>query len=268
VLPRGSAEGFWDGKVLMVCHVWFVTCKWMVFFVKFETTVKEVIPRTPNVTSFRFPRPTTLDYAAGQFLFITLRSSEGELSKHFSFSSSPTEKEHIEFTKKFTDSEFSATLKALNPGDWARIDAPYGTFTYGDEPKIALLAGGIGVTPLVSISKYLADRKLPTKVTLLYGCRTEADIAFRKELETMQQHNSNFKVVLILNEASPTWKGDVGVITADLVKREIPDYKNTMFYTCGPPAMVEIMERLIENLGLPKTQLKREYFAGYTPEHN
>jgi ferredoxin-NADP reductase len=235
---------------------------------KFETAVKEVVSRTPNVTSFRFPRPAGLDYKAGQFLFITLSSGGAELSKHFSFSSSPTEKEHIEFTKKFTDSEFSAVLKGLKPGDWARIDAPYGTFTYGDEPKIGLLAGGIGVTPLVSISKYLADQKLPTKVTLLYGCRTEADIAFRKELETMQQHNSNFKVVLILNEADPSWKGAVGVITADMVKREISDYKDTMFYTCGPPAMVEVVEKLIENLGLPKTQLKREYFAGYTPEHS
>lgn len=235
---------------------------------KFETAVKEVVSRTLNVRSFRFSRPAGLDYKAGQFLFITLRSGREELSKHFSFSSSPTEKEHIEFTKKFTDSEFSTALKALKPGDWARIDAPYGTFTYGDEPKIGLLAGGIGITPLVSISKYLADQKLPTKVTLLYGCRTEADIAFRRELETMQQDNSNFKVVLILNEASPAWKGAVGVITADMVKSEIPDYKDTMFYTCGPPTMVEVMERLIENLGLPKTQLKREYFAGYTPEHS
>jgi ferredoxin-NADP reductase len=235
---------------------------------KFETAVKEVVSRTPNVTSFRFPRPAGLDYKAGQFLFITLSSGGAELSKHFSFSSSPTEKEHIEFTKKFTDSEFSTVLKGLKPGDWARIDAPYGTFTYGDEPKIGLLAGGIGITSLVSISKYITDQSLPTKVTLLYGCRTEADIAFRKELETMQQHNSNFKVVLILNEANPSWKGIVGVITADMVKHEIPDYKDTMFYTCGPPAMVEVMEKLIENLGLPKTQLKCEYFAGYTPEHS
>jgi ferredoxin-NADP reductase len=240
----------------------------VVFSVKFETVVKEIIPRTPNVASFRFPRPDGLQYEAGQFLFVTLRSNEKELSKHFSFSSSPTEKEHVEFTKKFTDSEFSAALKALKQGDWARIDAPYGKFTYGNEPKIGLLAGGIGITPLRSICKYLTDRRLPTKVTLLYGCRTEVDIAFRKEFEEMQMQNRNFKVLLILNDPSPTWKGAVGVITADMVKREIPDYADTMFYTCGPPVMVEVMEKLVESLGLPKTQLKREYFAGYTPDHS
>ena len=239
-----------------------------VMVMKFETNVKEIIPRTPNVTSFRFPRPAELDYLAGQFLFITLRSGGQELSKHFSFSSSPTEHEHIEFTKKFTDSEFSAALKALKPGDWTRIVAPYGSFTFDGEPKIGMLAGGIGITPLISICKYCTDLQLPAKITLLYGSRTETDIAFRQELEVMQRQNRNLKVVFTLNEASPSWNGAVGVITADMVKNEIPDFKETIFYTCGPPAMVEVMEKLVESLGLPKTQLKREYFDGYTPEHS
>jgi ferredoxin-NADP reductase len=235
---------------------------------KFETTVKEVIPRTNLVTSFRFPRPATLHYKAGQFFFITIKLGEKELDKHFSFSSSPTEKDHIEFTKKFTDSEFSAALKTLKPGDWARIDAPYGKFTFeGEHPKIGMLAGGIGITPLMSISKYCTDMRLKTKVTLLYGCRTESDIAFRQELETMQQQNPNLKIVFTINEATSGWKGATGLINADMVKKEIPDYKETMFYTCGPPPMVEVMEKLVESLGLPKSQLKREYFSGYTPLH-
>src|SRR3990170_3557775 len=132
---------------------------------KFETNVKEIIPRTSNVTSFRFPRPAELEYTAGQFLFITIKPTAEELIKHFSFSSSPTEKEHIEFTKKYTDSEFSAALKALKLGDWARIEAPFGGFTFeGEHPKIAMLAGGIGITPLVSICKYCSDKKLKTKI--------------------------------------------------------------------------------------------------------
>jgi ferredoxin-NADP reductase len=236
---------------------------------KFETNVKEIIPRTPNVTSFRFPRPPELYYKAGQFLFITIKPSGKELNKPFSFSSSPTEKEHIEFTKKFTDSEFSAALKTLKPGDWAKIDAPYGEFTFeGEHPKIGMLAGGIGITPLVSICKYCTDMFLNTKITLLYGCRTENDIAFKKQLEKMQEQNDNLKIIFTLNEANPDWKGAVGFITADMVKKEIPDYVETMFYTCGPPPMVEVMEKLVESLGLPKTRLKREYFAGYTKEHS
>ncbi len=228
--------------------------------------MKEIIPRTHNVTSFRFPRPAELNYKPGQFLFITLKAADGkELSKHFSFSSSPTEKTHIEFTKKLSDSDFSAVLRALKKGDWARIDAPYGQFTFeGEHERIGLLGGGIGITPFMGICKYCTDMRLDTKVTLLYGNRTEDDIAFRKELEALQEQNKNLKVVFTLNEADSGWKGATGFINADMIKKEIPDYKETLFYTCGPPAMVEIMGKLIEQLGLPETQLKREYFTGYT----
>jgi ferredoxin-NADP reductase len=232
---------------------------------KFETNVKDIIPRTYNVTSFRFPRPAELDYKAGQFLFISLKADGKELSKHFSFSSSPTEKTHIEFTKKLSDSDFSAALRAVKKGDWARIDAPYGKFTFeGQHKKIGLLGGGIGITPFIGMCKYCTDMRLDTKVTLLYGNRTESDIAFRKELEAMQTQNKHLKLVFTLNEADSGWKGATGFITADMIKKEIPDYKETVFYSCGPPAMVEIMGKLVQQLGLPETQLKREYFTGYT----
>ena len=231
---------------------------------KFETYVKEIIARTYNVTSFRFPRPETLSYKPGQFMFVTIKADGKELSKHFSMSSSPTEKGHIEFTKKLTESEFSTALKALKKGDWARIDAPYGKFTFeGEHEKIGLLGGGIGITPLRSMCRYCTDKRLNTKITLLYGNRSESDIAFREELETMQKQNENLKVVFILNEPSGGWKGATGVINAEMMKKEIPEYKETVFYTCGPPAMVEAMEKLIENLGLPREQLNREYFTGY-----
>lgn len=233
---------------------------------KFETYIKEIIPRTYNVTSFRFPRPETFSYKPGQFLFVTIRAEGGkELSKHFSFSSSPTEAEHIEFTKKLSDSEFSTALKTLKEGDWARIDAPYGKFTFeGEHEKIGLLGGGIGITPFMSICRYCTDKRLSTRITLLYGNRSESDIVFRKEFEAMQEQNANLKVVHILNAPSSEWKGATGFINTELIKKEIPAYKETVFYTCGPPAMVEAMEQLTDALGLPKAQLNREYFAGYT----
>ena len=232
---------------------------------KFETYVKEIIPRTYNVTSFRFPRPATLNYKPGQYLFVTIKSGGKNLSKTLSLSSSPTEKEHIEFTKKLTDSEFSNTLKTLKVGDWATIDAPYGKFTFeGENEKIALLAGGIGITPFRSICKYCIDMRLTVKITLLYGNRSESDIVFKKELEEMEKQNENLKVVFILNEASSAWKGATGVIDAELVKKEVPDYKERAFYACGPPPMVQAMEKLIRDLGLPLTQLRLEAFTGHT----
>ena len=231
---------------------------------KFETKLQEIIPRTHDVTSFRFSRPASLEYKPGQFLFITIKQGEKELSKHFSFSSSPTEYNHIEFTKKFTDHEYSLALKAAKVGDWARIDAPYGQFTFeGEYSKIALLGGGIGITPFMSICRNASDKVLNSKITLFYGCRTENDLTFRNELEELAQKNSNLKLVFLVTEPTPQWKGISGIINAEMVMQQLPDYKENMFYTCGPPPMVEAMEKLVLNLGLPKEKLKREYFTGY-----
>ncbi len=231
---------------------------------KFETKFQEIIARTHDVTSFRFSRPADLDYKAGQFLFITLKQGNKELSKHFSFSSSPTEKNHIEFTKKFTDHEFSLALKAAKIGDWARIDAPYGQFTFeGEYPKIAMLGGGIGITPLMSICKNASDQALNSKITLFYGCRTENDIAFRVELEELAKKNKSLNLIFVINQPTEQWKGATGNINAEMIKQLLPDYQENVFFTCGPPPMVEAMEKLMVNLGLPKEKLKRELFSGY-----
>lgn len=234
-------------------------------FMKYETTIQEIIPRTIDTASYRFPRPIGLDYKPGQFFFVTLQQGGKELSKHFSFSSNPTEKGYIEFTKKFTDHEYSLALKAAKVGDWARIDAPYGKFTFeGEYPRIAMLCGGIGITPFVSMCKNATDRGLSSKITLFYGCKTEADIAFRKELDETAQKNKNLKIVYILNQASPQWTGASGIITVDLIKQQLPNYKDNIFYACGPPPMVEAMKKLVKELDLPENQLKLEYFSGYT----
>lgn len=232
---------------------------------KFETKVTDIIQRTCNVKSVRFPRPASFNYKPGQFMFITIKSEKNELlKKHFTISSSPTEREHLEFTKKLTDHPFSRTLNALRVGDWAAIDGPYGDFTFeGEFERIGLLSGGIGITPLRSICKYCLDTGSRTKIALLYGNRAEEDIVFRKELEDMQKLNSNFRVAFVIAEANDGWTGYVGRIDADMIKKEIPDYVETMFYTCGPPAMVEAMGKLLKELDVPQKRIKTEKFLGF-----
>lgn len=236
-----------------------------VFFMKYETSFQNIIPRTSNIVSYRFLRPQGLDYKPGQFFFVTLKHDGKEVRKHFSFSSSPTEAEHIEFTKKLSDSEFSETLKSVNVGDWAGIEAPFGQFTFeGEYPKIALLGGGIGITPFRSICKNATDKGLSNKITLFYGCHTPSDIVFRSDFEELAQRNSNFKLVFTVNEAPSDWNGRTGNIDADMIRKEMPDYAENVFYACGPPPMVKAMQALVESLGLPKEKLKVEYFTGYT----
>jgi ferredoxin-NADP reductase len=231
---------------------------------KFETKVKEIIQRTYNVKSFRFPRPDVLDYEAGQFMFVTIKSENNKLAKHFTISSSPTEKEFVEFTKKLTGSPFSNALDAMKPNDWAELNAPYGNFTFeGEFAKVGMLSGGIGITPLMSMCRYCTDLQLNTKITLLYGNRSEQDIAFRTELEQMQKQNKNLKVVFTLTETNTGWNGLNGRIDVDMIRKEMPDFKERTFYTCGPPMMVDAMEKLLRDLAVPKDQIKKESFPGY-----
>ncbi len=181
----------------------------------------------------------------------------------FSISSSPTEN-YLEFTKKFTPHEYSVALRALNPGDTVILDAPYGKFTFeGEYPKIALLTGGIGITPFRSIIRYCADKQLPADIVLFYGCRTPADLVFKAEFDQLQKQNPHFRAIYVISAPTADWHGLVGNITEDLVKKELPDYNGRMFYACGPPGMVTAMTNMIRNLGLPDSSLKLENFAGY-----
>ena len=211
---------------------------------KFETVVKEIIPRTLDTTSFRFSRPADFSYKPGQYMMVTIKSDEKELVHPFSLSSSPTEHEFIEFTKKLTTSEYSTRLKSMKPLDWARIDGPYGKFTCECEyEKILFLAGGIGITPFFSIIKYCTDNNLGTSIVLFYGARNQNEIAFKKELDEMQEKNPNLRVIYVLNEPLVGWSGKTGFVSVDLVKLEVPDFKDRVFYVCGPPAMVAAMQR-------------------------
>ena len=227
-----------------------------------ETIVTDIIQHAPAVKSFRFFLPA-FTYRAGQFIFITIRSKKVELRKHFTISSSPTEN-FIEFTKKLTGSQYSQALNRLTVGDWAKIEGPHGRFTFeGEFEKIGMLSGGIGITPLRSICKYCTDMQLDTEITLIYACRTEGDIIFKKDFNKMQNQNKHLKIVYTVEEAVKGWNSYIGRIDAAMIKKEIPDYGERMFYTCGPPAMVTAMDELLINLGVPQNRIKKENFYGY-----
>jgi ferredoxin-NADP reductase len=231
---------------------------------KFETRVSDIIARTYNAKGFRFPRPDSFDYVAGQFMFVTIKNREQELTRPFSISSSPTEAGWIEFTKRLTEYPFSLALTRLRIGDWAMIDGPYGNFTLDYRlDKVGMLAGGIGITPMRSICKYCTDTESQVKITLFYGNRTEEDIVFRDELEKMEEKNTNIEVIFVIDRASRNWTGYLGKIDAEMIRKEIPDYAKTFFYTCGPPAMVDAMEKLLKELSIPAAQIRKENFIGY-----
>lgn len=234
---------------------------------EFETEVIEIIQRTRDIKSFRFAMPEYVEFKPGQFLHVTIKIGDREASKHFSISNSPTESGYIEFTKKITGSEFSRALDALKIGDWARIRLPYGYFTFeGEYGKIAFLIGGIGITPVRSICKFVCDKKIHTDIVILYGNKTERDIAFHEDFIRMEAENKKLRVVYTLDNLidRTAWKGKIGFITSEMVKKEIPDYGERVFYICGPPKMVDYLKTLLqEEMGIDKRRIVSENFSGY-----
>jgi ferredoxin-NADP reductase len=236
----------------------------MVNVMKFEANLVKIVERTHDVKSFRFPRPLSFEYKAGQYMFVTIPGENGELKKHFTISSSPTETSFIEFTKKLTGNPYSISLNALQLNDKVKIEAPYGRFTLDEKFKeIAMLSGGIGITPLRSICKYVSDLQLENNIILLYGNNTIEDMVFKEELDQLQKENCNLKVVHTIVKPPENWHGYSGYIDAQMIEKEIPDYKSRAFYTCGPPAMVKAMTGLLTKLNVPSEQIKIENFSGY-----
>jgi len=105
---------------------------------------------------------------------------------------------------------------------------------------------------------------LNNKITLFYGCSIPDDVVFREEFEELAKTNKNLKLVVTVSRPTPDWKGKIGRINDDMIKMELPDFKEYIFYACGPPPMVKGMEAIIDTLDIPKKQFKIEYFTGYT----
>jgi ferredoxin-NADP reductase len=232
--------------------------------VEINVKIKEIITHNYNVKSFRLEIPNILEFKAGQFISVTLNDNP-QLKRYLSISSSPTEKCYLEFTKKLTQSDFSKILGDLKAGDQVKIAYPFGKFVLDEAAsKIAFLSGGIGITPIRSICKYVVDKNLGFDMVLLYSNRSVKDIVFKDDFAAMAKSYPLLRVAHVLCETEASFKCRVGLINSKVIKDEIPDYQERRFYLCGPPQMVSAMRKiLVEELNLESSKIVLENFQGY-----
>jgi ferredoxin-NADP reductase len=232
----------------------------------FETDVMESIQRTGDIISIRFTRPAEFDYSPGQFIFVTVGSGDNEVTKHLSISSSPTEG-FLEVTKRLTGHPFANALAMLKEGDKVRLRGPFGKFTLagvaGEHKKIGMLSGGIGISPLRSMITYACDKMLDIDIVLFYSNRHEESIAFEKEFEDLARKFPKFSFANTVTMPGPFWKGITGRISADMIKKYMPDYLDRVFYISGPTRMVDSMLSILKEMSIPEEQIKKEFFPGY-----
>lgn len=166
--------------------------------------------------------------------------------------------------QRLTGHEFSNAINGLKVGDEVELDGPRGSFTFrGEYTKVGMLCGGIGITPLMSMIKYCTHMRIPLDIILLYGNRSEDNVPFLNELETISRDNGHFKVFHTLSRPGNRWRGRIGHIDPQMIIDCISDYSERVFYLSGPPALVNDCRQHLRRLGVYEEKIKTENFIGY-----
>jgi ferredoxin-NADP reductase len=138
---------------------------------------------------------------------------------------------------------------------------------HDDETRPAVfLAGGIGITPFLSIARHAAHRGLPHRLYLFYSNRRPEDAAFLEELGNMERSNPNFRLIAAMAEpdkSSQPWTGETGFIRRDMLERHLPGLDSPIYYFAGPPAMTMAMQAMLEDVGVSGDAMRSEEFYGY-----
>ncbi len=171
-------------------------------------------------------------------------------------------------TVRLRDTAFKRALKKAAPGMRVRIDGPSGTMVLHEDATRAavFLAGGIGVTPFLSMLRDAAERRLPHRITLFYSNRRPEDAAFLDELRALEQCNPNYRLVATMSQAersSQPWNGEKGHIRRDLLKRHLLNHRRPIYYSAGPHGMTMAMEMMLEDFGVHEDDMRSEEFYGY-----
>jgi predicted ferric reductase len=201
-------------------------------------------------------------FAPGQFAWLTLGRHPLRLEDHpFSFSSSALERERVSFTIKDLG-DFTARAGETLPGTTAYVEGPHGAFSIDryDGPGYVFVAAGVGITPIMSMLRTLADRGDGREHLLLYASRSWEDVTFREELDDLARR-LRLEVVHVLGEAPEGWTGECGRISyallADRVSGERAEHR---YFICGPPGMMDSVERDLVKAGVPPAAIASERF--------
>lgn len=202
-------------------------------------------------------------FRPGQFGWLTVYGSPFKITAHpFSFSSSAaTADGHVEMSIRELG-DFTNDIREVPVGRRVYIDGPYGAFTLGNPADMhVLIAGGVGITPMMSMIRTLADQGDRRPVILLYGSKDWDSITFREELEALKGR-LDLTVVHVLQNPPDGWTGERGFITAALMQRHLPpSYAEHEYFICGPDVMMDAIEGALEKLGVPMSKYHSERYS-------
>jgi predicted ferric reductase len=228
------------------------------------TAVKSEAPRVWTLTlETHEKRP--FHFAPGQFQFLRLHGAGIPAEEHpFSIASSPTRSGRITLTIK-ESGDFTAGIGRVRPGDRATVQGPFGRFSHtlhSGEAGLVFVAAGVGITPFMSMLRYMRDRRESRSVLLVYVSRSPVDVIFGDELNAIEAGDfPMLKVIHVLSNAPASWVGETGRLDADRLARLCGSVEDQAFYLCCPPPMTAQLIRGLRRMGVSPRRIHTDHFS-------
>jgi ferredoxin-NADP reductase len=221
--------------------------------------------------AFHFEKPAGFDFQGGQSVDMTMLNppetdDEGNI-RTFSIASAPFESELV-FATRMRDTAFKRSLKQVPLGTELRIDGPMGSFTLHKNAKkpAVFLAGGIGITPFMSMVAQAAHDRLPHQLYLFYSNHRPEDAPFLDFLRRLEKDNPNFHFIPTMTDmdrSKQPWAGERGFIDRTMLIKYLNNLNGPIYYLAGPPAMVAAMRKTLIDTKVDEDDIRTEEFAGY-----
>jgi len=234
----------------------------------FTTTLRGREDVARGTTAFRFARPEGFTFAAGQAVNLTLiappeTDAKGD-SRTFSLASAPSD-DGLQVATRMRDTAFKRVLGSLAVGAPVKLRGPMGQFTLPEDAArpVVMLAGGIGITPFMSMLRQEDRDGSKRPRVLVYSNRTPGDAPFLSELEALARRGSGFRLVQAMTDvvaAAGTWGG---MVDPDFLARHLPRAVAATHYLAGPPALVGGLRRALAAMGVAEEDIRTDEFYGY-----
>ena len=228
---------------------------------RYDVTLKRRVEIAAGTFAFHFEKPAGFDFKAGQSVSLALReppAAPNSARRTFSLASAPFEPELVIATRVRQASAYKGALMALPVGATVRLAGPAGDMTLHEDSAGAavFIAGGIGITPFMSMLRQALHERLRHPLFLLYSNRSAEDAAFLAELQALARQHESFRL-----EARMT--ASDGRISDETIRTFVGEAAAPVYYLAGPPALVEEMTAALLRSGAPGDALRSEMFYGY-----
>lgn len=239
---------------------------------KFATRLvarREVAEGTLELT---LERPSGLAFTAGQYARLSLphpaHPDPGGDRRTFSIASPPQETATIRFATRMTGSPMKRSLAEAPLGAPIELAGPVGTFTLHEDASIpaVFIAGGIGITPFLSMVHDAVNRRLPHTITLIYSNRSPEGTAFHEEFVRLAEECDRFTYLPTMTQAEASrqpWTGERRRVDGAFLHECLGDIAAPLYYVAGPPGLVAGVVRTVTEAGAERGRVRAEEFLGY-----